>query len=347
MRLADFGVAIKSTLQNGDATNDVVGTPYWMAPEVIQMTGATEKSDVWSVGCTVIELLTGAPPYATLPQVPALFRIVQDDHPPLPPLADTDEVLFDFLMVCFRRNQHQRASASTLSLHAWLDLDSKLARQTKKATGAGDRNQRNHPASSLVSNSDASSVPATTPTSANDRRGPWESCGQLYANSDTISRHRHLSDSIQSLRRENGNNLSGRASLREIGPEIPPRDPVKDSAAPALPERDESTRSIRRRGLPNSIECNTAVVAELARSKSPLLKIKTKTHTDKVPSSCGEHLKARPKVVISTTALSNTQHTTALYVYAGAGVGACVFVDSCHLCTCYTARLTFFFALNR
>ena len=38
---------------------DVVGTPYWMAPEIIEMTGTTTACDVWSVGCTIIELLTG------------------------------------------------------------------------------------------------------------------------------------------------------------------------------------------------------------------------------------------------------------------------------------------------
>ena len=46
-----------------------VGTPYWMAPEIIEMTGTTTACDVWSVGCTIIELLEGKPPYFDLPQV--------------------------------------------------------------------------------------------------------------------------------------------------------------------------------------------------------------------------------------------------------------------------------------
>lgn len=46
-----------------------MGTPYWMAPEIIEMTGTTTACDVWSVGCTIIELLEGKPPYFDLPQV--------------------------------------------------------------------------------------------------------------------------------------------------------------------------------------------------------------------------------------------------------------------------------------
>lgn len=82
VKLADFGVATKagSLLSN----NAVVGSPYWMAPEVIDQSGATTASDIWSVGCVVIELLQGKPPYHFLDPMPALFRIVQDDCPPLP-----------------------------------------------------------------------------------------------------------------------------------------------------------------------------------------------------------------------------------------------------------------------
>jgi serine/threonine protein kinase len=80
VKLADFGVATKSNVNE----YNVVGTPYWMAPEVIELSGATTASDIWSLGCTVIELLDGKPPYHKLQPMPALFRIVNDDHPPLP-----------------------------------------------------------------------------------------------------------------------------------------------------------------------------------------------------------------------------------------------------------------------
>ena len=83
VKLADFGVST-STLAGADKEAQVVGTPYWMAPEIIQLSGATSASDIWSLGCTVIELLEGKPPYHRLAPMPALFAIVNDDHPPLP-----------------------------------------------------------------------------------------------------------------------------------------------------------------------------------------------------------------------------------------------------------------------
>jgi len=76
VKLADFGVATK--LNEADFnTHSVVGTPYWMAPEVIELSGVCAASDIWSVGCTIIELLTCVPPYYDLQPMPALYRIVQ------------------------------------------------------------------------------------------------------------------------------------------------------------------------------------------------------------------------------------------------------------------------------
>ncbi|EXJ77782.1 STE/STE11/CDC15 protein kinase [Capronia epimyces CBS 606.96] len=115
VKLADFGVASRTT---GLHESSVVGTPYWMAPEVIELTGATTASDIWSLGCTVIELLDGKPPYHTLQPMPALFRIVNDDHPPLPQGASPG--VLDFLMQCFQKDPNLRVSARKLLKHPWI-----------------------------------------------------------------------------------------------------------------------------------------------------------------------------------------------------------------------------------
>lgn len=55
-----------------------------MAPEIIELAGATSASDIWSLGCVVIELIQGRPPYSDLDSMSALFHIVDDEHPPFP-----------------------------------------------------------------------------------------------------------------------------------------------------------------------------------------------------------------------------------------------------------------------
>ncbi|KAL2359884.1 hypothetical protein RJZ56_007265 [Blastomyces dermatitidis] len=115
VKLADFGVASRTT---GLHESSVVGTPYWMAPEVIELSGATTASDIWSLGCTVIELLEGKPPYYKFQPMQALFRIVNDDHPPLPQGASP--AVRDFLMQCFQKDPNLRVTARKLLKHPWI-----------------------------------------------------------------------------------------------------------------------------------------------------------------------------------------------------------------------------------
>ncbi|PWN48605.1 hypothetical protein IE53DRAFT_319044 [Violaceomyces palustris] len=115
VKLADFGVATRTGAMSDYA---VVGSPYWMAPEVIDQSGATTASDIWSVGCVVVELLEGKPPYHYLAPMPALFRIVQDDCPPLPEGASP--IVKDFLLHCFQKDSNLRVSARKLLRHPWM-----------------------------------------------------------------------------------------------------------------------------------------------------------------------------------------------------------------------------------
>ena len=65
VKLSDFGVSLNLHAMERE-TKEITGSPNWMAPEVIELKGASPKSDIWSLGCTVIELLTGRPPYADI-----------------------------------------------------------------------------------------------------------------------------------------------------------------------------------------------------------------------------------------------------------------------------------------
>eukprot|EP00891_Asterochloris_glomerata_P000005 jgi/Astpho2/5/gw1.00001.37.1_t len=129
VKLADFGVAAKlGELEDGKDNGRiaVVGTPYWMAPEVIEMTSVTAAADIWSVGCLAIELLTGQAPYYDLQPMSALFRIVQDEHPPLP--DDISRGMQDLLLQCFNKDPQQRPDARTLLRHPWIQFNRQTLR---------------------------------------------------------------------------------------------------------------------------------------------------------------------------------------------------------------------------
>jgi len=75
VKLADFGTAVQLTFQKL-RRNTLAGTPYYMAPELIQRLPYKEKVDIWSVGITVVEIATGRPPFYELPPQEALEAIV-------------------------------------------------------------------------------------------------------------------------------------------------------------------------------------------------------------------------------------------------------------------------------
>ncbi|NWR57680.1 M3K19 kinase, partial [Bucorvus abyssinicus] len=80
VKLIDFGCArrlawVSLSGTQSEMLKSVHGTPYWMAPEVINESGYGRKSDIWSVGCTVFEMATGKPPLASMDRIAAMFYI--------------------------------------------------------------------------------------------------------------------------------------------------------------------------------------------------------------------------------------------------------------------------------
>lgn len=128
VKLADFGVA--SDFQ--DADTNPAGTPYWMAPEVIEFKYPNPASDIWSVGATAVELLTGTPPYFTLPTYTALYRIVQDKTAPIPTDIPLSDPCRKFLLECFERDVQKRKNARDLLRHPWFSRIRKRERKRLK-----------------------------------------------------------------------------------------------------------------------------------------------------------------------------------------------------------------------
>ncbi|KAJ2720659.1 Protein kinase of the Mitotic Exit Network [Coemansia sp. Benny D115] len=135
VKLADFGVA---RVQNGMDT--VVGSPYWIAPEVLQLKGATTASDIWSLGCTIVQLVDGKAPYQDLQPMAAMFRIGQDEHPPFP--HNISAPLRDFLSRCLVHVPSARATADELRAHEWIRLCLREQQRDGQAQGNYERDIR-------------------------------------------------------------------------------------------------------------------------------------------------------------------------------------------------------------
>ncbi|XP_067834860.1 mitogen-activated protein kinase kinase kinase 22 isoform X2 [Heptranchias perlo] len=87
VKLGDFGASkrLQTICMSGTGIKSVTGTPYWMSPEVISGEGYGRKADVWSVGCTIVEMLTEKPPWAEFEAMAAIFKIAtQPTKPQLP-----------------------------------------------------------------------------------------------------------------------------------------------------------------------------------------------------------------------------------------------------------------------
>ncbi|TDL20280.1 kinase-like protein [Rickenella mellea] len=119
IKLSDFGLSLNVRQKFLESTIDVPGAPNWMAPEVIELKGASRESDIWSFACTIIELLTGNPPYSNLRNsMVVMFWVVEDPMPIIP--EDCSERLQDFLRICFQKDPTKRPTVEQLSRHDWL-----------------------------------------------------------------------------------------------------------------------------------------------------------------------------------------------------------------------------------
>lgn len=129
-KLADFGCCRQIEQLHNTMTgslHEVKGSVFWMAPEVLRMQ-AGRRSDVWSTGCTVIEMLTAHPPWPNLRQgrsslAQALQRIADGpDPPPLP--EDLPDDCSAFLKECLIRDHQKRPYADVLLQHHFVNMGS-------------------------------------------------------------------------------------------------------------------------------------------------------------------------------------------------------------------------------
>ncbi|KAL9657282.1 hypothetical protein ABK040_011502 [Willaertia magna] len=119
VKLADFGFCAELN-QTAEKRRSVVGTPYWMAPEVIRGVDYDTKVDIWSLGIMALEMADGEPPLLDLPPLRALFIIATQPPPTLREPEKWSNTFKDFLSLALAKNPQKRATADELLNHPFI-----------------------------------------------------------------------------------------------------------------------------------------------------------------------------------------------------------------------------------
>ncbi|KAF8021387.1 hypothetical protein BT93_G1735 [Corymbia citriodora subsp. variegata] len=120
VKLGDFGVAAQLT-RTMSKRNTFIGTPHWMAPEVIQENRYDGKVDVWALGVSAIEMAEGLPPRASVHPMRVLFMISIEPAPMLEDKEKWSLVFHDFVAKCLTKEPRLRPTASEMLKHKFIE----------------------------------------------------------------------------------------------------------------------------------------------------------------------------------------------------------------------------------
>ncbi|EXB44860.1 Serine/threonine-protein kinase dst1 [Morus notabilis] len=120
VKLGDFGVAAQLT-RTMSKRNTFIGTPHWMAPEVIQESRYDGKVDVWALGVSAIEMAEGLPPRSAVHPMRVLFMISIEPAPMLEDKEKWSLVFHDFVAKCLTKEPRLRPTASEMLKHKFIE----------------------------------------------------------------------------------------------------------------------------------------------------------------------------------------------------------------------------------
>jgi serine/threonine protein kinase len=163
-KLADFGASF-SLAEFSSEKPSIEGTPYWMAPEVIKQQQHGRKVDIWSLGCTVIEMISGRPPFHKFKtQISALYHIGSTNEPPELP-SELSEDGKDFVLWCLERDPVKRPNVLRLLEHPFITETVEGSQNKKKAATqnmTGASNDENNAEKQQNFNSSKSNLHSST-----------------------------------------------------------------------------------------------------------------------------------------------------------------------------------------